>query len=117
MAKFPISKTRPVTPEEASNRKENFIPEFVIEAFNELIIKGFINNTVTIRQDAIIDLIKEKAGSNKYLNKDLISSEILENKWLNIEDTYRKYGWGVYYDRPGYNEDYHPTFTFTKKII
>ena len=33
---------------------------------------------------------------------------------MDIESIYRADGWGVYYDKPGYNETYTATFEFTK---
>lgn len=37
----------------------------------------------------------------------------LNQDWVNIEDVYRKQGWNVEFDKPGYNEDYDATYTFT----
>ena len=54
----------------------------------------------------VIDLMVKKG-----LKRDKIFSE----GWLNIETVYEDAGWDVYYDKPGYNEDYKPSYTFTKK--
>ena len=35
--------------------------------------------------------------------------------WLDVEGIYRKAGWDVEYDSPGYCEDYPATFKFRKK--
>lgn len=39
---------------------------------------------------------------------------IFKNKLLDFEQAYRDNGWFVVYDKPAYNENYEPTFTFTK---
>lgn len=33
--------------------------------------------------------------------------------WLNFEGAYRRAGWKVEFDKPGYNESYPATFKFT----
>jgi hypothetical protein len=35
--------------------------------------------------------------------------------WFDIEDIYRKAGWAVEFDKPGYNESYESFFVFKKK--
>lgn len=39
---------------------------------------------------------------------------IFDKHWLDIEDTYRKAGWNVEYDKPGYCENYDAYFVFSK---
>jgi hypothetical protein len=41
-------------------------------------------------------------------------AEVFSKHYLDFEDVYRKQGWKVYFDRPGFNESYTATFTFSK---
>ena len=40
---------------------------------------------------------------------------IFSNHWLDVEDIYRKQGWKVVYDSPGYDESYDAYYEFRKK--
>ena len=48
--------------------------------------------------------------------KKTSADKICEEGWLDVEDVYRKAGWEVIYDAPGYNESfYEPSFEFRIK--
>lgn len=96
---------RPITPEEALEvKKINFPPE-VLTVVNRLIGENFREGYATILQK---DIVKELAATG------LQRKEIFDNHWLDFEDLYREAGWGVTYDKPGYNEDwYEPRFKFS----
>lgn len=96
-------KVRPINPKEIVGKKLEMIPNEVFEAFNELIAQNFNNGEAVVSQREVLALMVSKG-----LNQGLI----YKNGWLDIEDVYRKEGWTVEYDKPGYNEDYEPTFTF-----
>lgn len=91
--------TKPFSPKEAQAAAGASIPDFVIEAFNELLAEGGGVN-VRINVDDAIERIKIK------------STATFDNKWLNVEPIYRRSGWKVRYDKPGYNESYMPFFEF-----
>ena len=93
----------PIKPNEA----ETEFPEGVYEAFNELIRKNLRGKTATVKQRDVAQLIASKL--------ELTLTEVLANGYLDVEDAYRKAGWKVEYDKPGYNESYEPHFAFTKK--
>lgn len=103
-----MGKVNPITPDEAKARKETDIPDEVIEAFNELLIKNHSigTNSIAIGQDEVVALIVKK-GLNR--------SDIFDKHWLDVEDVYRAAGWIVDYDKPGYNEDYSAYFTFKRR--
>lgn len=105
----PNKLTEPLTPKLAKQAKLNGLPTFVIEAFNECIVRGLDSGKATIRQDEVIRKII--ANSNGAYSKQTI----FDNKWLDVEDLFRAYGWNVVYDRPGYNETYEPLFIFSEK--
>ena len=100
---------RPITPEELE-QEIKFIPEFVYEAVNNLLIKEFRKTSICaiIYQSDIIDEIKR-------IQPETTRNEIFEKGWLNFEQHYRNAGWEVKYDKPGYNEDYDAKFTFQKE--
>lgn len=106
---------KPIKPSEVTDRKRELIPGFVIEAFNELIAKNFSGGRAVILQDKITKLIQYKYNQRHRYTDRLSSQDIIDNKWLDIEDIYRKAGWIVEYDSPAYNESYPCTFTFSKK--
>lgn len=95
---------KPIRPSEID--KTTVIPEAVIEAFNELITKNYLNGFSKVEVSEVCRLISEKMSINQ--------SQV-DSLWLNVEDIYRKAGWLVVYDAPGYNESYAASFTFITK--
>lgn len=94
---------QPIRPEEVIGAKLKSIPDSVIETFNTLIVQNGTSGAAVIKQGDVIALLKEKG---------LDPREIYNKGWLDVEDIYRKAGWDVTYDNPGYNETYPATFTF-----
>lgn len=92
---------RPITPDEVDEGKH--IPAEVIEAFNELIAEG----SGHVKQKDAVARIVQKMG--------LDSNVVYQRGWLNVEGAYRKAGWKVDYDKPGYNETYDAFFVFTRR--
>ncbi|WP_407306564.1 hypothetical protein [Acinetobacter sp.] len=96
---------KPLSPQEA---KENLaIPDFVIEAVNDLIKENFNGN-----------------GSFNLLQKDIeerISSKtqatIVPNWISKVQQIYKSEGWNVEYDAPGYCETYKAYLRFSPKRI
>jgi len=89
---------------------EESIPEFVIEAVNNLLKKEYRGRSTTILQ-------KEIMAEVMRLRPDLSLSreDIYKNHWMDFEPLFRENGWDVSYDRPGYNESYEASFKFSKK--
>lgn len=102
----------PISPKDALSVKSASIPEFVIEAVNELISeKGKKYSSkfeATILQKDIITRIQ--------LKEEITSKTIYDNNWLDIEDIFREAGWKVTYDKPAYNESYDAYFKFEGKL-
>jgi hypothetical protein len=99
--------SKPITPAEVTAKKQELLPDEVIDSFNELIAKNWDGHSATIKQDKVADLIATKLNMPK--------DKVFANHWLDVEDIYRKAGWKVYYDKPGYNESYEATFKFSRK--
>lgn len=95
--------TEPIKPREV---KENATkPDEVIEGFNELIQKYWDGTRAKFRQVEAAELIANKMEVQTKL--------LFDNHYMDIEHIYEKAGWKVYYDRPGYNENYPATFEFS----
>lgn len=82
------------------------IPEEVFEVFNKLIVANWDGKFATVVQKDVVDLVVAQLGIPR--------DQIFNKCFLDIEDHYRKAGWKVYYDKPGYNEDYEASFLFSK---
>ena len=94
---------QPIMPKDVVDEKIQNFPDAVIESFNELITQNAREGHSTILQEDVVKLMVEKG-----LKRD----EIFDRHWLDVEDVYRKVGWNVKYDAPGYNETYPPMFIF-----
>lgn len=95
----------PICPEDVISEKLNNLPDEVLVSFNELIALNLSGTSATILQSEVVKLMVQKG---------LKRADIYKNGWLDVEDIYRKAGWRVDYDKPGYNESYEPSFTFRR---
>ena len=97
---------KPVTPEELSEAPERSFPDEVIEAFNQLIRENYRNGGArfTFKQAAsrIADRMRVPL------------SYVYVEKMLDVEEAFRKAGWQVVMDKPGYNESYEGYWVFSK---
>jgi len=94
---------KPISPNEITP----LIPDFVINVVNRLLQKKWNGTSAIILQETIInEIINDQPNISR--------EEIFDNGWLNFEDIYRKVGWDVEYDKPGYCESYKAYFKFTK---
>jgi hypothetical protein len=105
--------TKPIKPSEVAALKQTVIPDFVFKTFNELIAKNFVNNSATVKQDDVIDILLQYCGDAG--ERPAFRQEIFKEGWLNVEESFREVGWNVEYDKPAYNETYPATFTFSIK--
>lgn len=96
--------TNPLTPDEVAVSKRTHLPDFVIDAFNELLIESFHNGAARILQKDAVARIKAKHPELEF-----------NMKWLDVERTFEAYGWKVVYDKPGWDESYDAFFRFTRR--
>jgi hypothetical protein len=96
----------PIRPADVLAVKQRQLPKEVFEAFNELVAESFSNGSAVVRQNDVIKRILSKMPG-------VTRERVFNDGWLNVEDAYRNQGWNVDHDRPGYNEMYEATFTFT----
>lgn len=99
---------KPITPDEAAASHLTSIPDAVFEVFNKLISDRYSaeSGSVTIQQ---------KEVTEQLVAKGLDLREVFAKNWLDVEPHYRKAGWTVVYDKPGYCETYEPSWSFSKK--
>jgi hypothetical protein len=93
---------KPITPNEVHIE----IPDKVIEVFNKLIKSNWDGDEAVVYQD---DAVGALCGELK-----VFSSEIYGKHYLDVEEVYRKAGWYVEYDKPGFNDDYRAYYIFRK---
>ncbi len=102
----------PITPEEI-HKKECFIPEFVFEAFNELIIANYNGKTAIIKEDDVVEKILQKM---EHIPQRSVSI-IYQSRWLDLEleSCYKKAGWEVNKFNQAYRDKPVDYFIFTRK--
>jgi hypothetical protein len=97
--------TNPITPGEVLGLKEKLLPGFVMRTWNRLIAQNMQGKTSFITQAEMVKAL-ENFCSRKV---------IFELGYLEVDEIYKKAGWKVKYDRPGFNETYEPFWEFTAK--
>lgn len=93
-----------LSPNQMRDYKIETIPSEVFEVFNLLIAENLSGKTSVVNQADV-----EKALVERGFNKD----EIFQKGWLDVEHFYKKQGWKITYDKPGYNESYKPSWVFS----
>lgn len=99
---------KPISPNEIMDNLTTIIPSVVIEAVNNLLKLKYRGDDVSIKQKDIIEEIQR-------LDETMTNNVIFKNKYMDFESIYRKNGWNVVYDKPGYSENYDAYFKFSKK--
>lgn len=99
----------PISPDEAIEAK--VFPDEVMTGWNNVIAENLRNGRSAFTQDAAIKAIM---AAFRAAGKRTTRAKIFDKGWLDVEGTYRKAGWKVEYDKPGYNETYAANFTFAK---
>ncbi len=97
----------PISPSDV----KKFIPDFIIETVNKLIVEKWDGDKAIILQDDIMDIV---SSDDPDIDKPS-RVEVFAKGWLDFEPIYREKGWDVEYDKPGYNEFYKAYFIFKKK--
>lgn len=106
--------TKPIKPEDVIKTGPK-IPDFIIDSVNSLIRKKWDGHEAKIYQNEILDMVSIRERDPEYPSDLPTRKEVFDNHWLDFEDLYRKQGWNVYYDKPGYCETYEAYFVFSKK--
>jgi hypothetical protein len=112
--------SKAISPDQVAAHKASTFPDYVFDAFNDLIAANFTAGDAVVLQKDVIALILAKANAGLVGTIDdsglnLTRNEIFSKGYLNVEEVYREAGWQVEYDKPAYNESYDASFTFRKK--
>ena len=102
------NKVKPIRPEEIEVNLEGIIPDYVFAAVNALLSEKYRGTGPVILKQEEIAKRAARMGS-------VTTDFLYDNKYMDFEPVYEKYGWKVTYDKPAYNEDYPATFTFKRK--
>ena len=105
-----------ITPEEAKKAKISSIPDYVFQAFNELLAENFVENVGTIIYQH--EVLKRIINIYPYIiedDKDSIVNSLFVNHWLDVEKFYQRAGWEVTFHEPTYYEDFDPYYKFIPK--
>lgn len=105
--------TKPISPKEAFEGFDQLPPK-VLDTWNKLIVKNRSGRRSVVMQNSAIEALR---GAMTSANSDTLIPRqmVFDEGWLNIEEVYRANGWNVEYDKPGYNETYEASFTFTAR--
>lgn len=88
-----------ITPAEVRSHEEfRDIPSWVLEAFNELLKEQSHKAVIQILQTEAMKRVLEKCPS-----ETMTSGKIYAERWMDVEDTYRRAGWVVTYCKQPYN--------------
>lgn len=110
----------PIKPEDIPSQPEPEIPEFVIDIFNELIIKNYDYDTESskiMQEDAVIKIVEHLCPDQHDRPKEHVMNirkRIFKEKWLDVENMYRDKEWIVEFDKPAWCETYPAFFVFSK---
>ena len=80
-----------ITPEEAEKAKISSIPDYVFQAFNELLAENFVGNVGTIIYQH--EVLKRIINIYPYIiedDKDSIVNSLFVNHWLDVEKIYEQ---------------------------
>lgn len=103
---------KPINPSEAEGKKLSSIEPEIIQAVNELIVENLKSGTADILQDEILERYFKIKGTK---NTAASRGKLFDANQLDFEPIFRKAGWAVEYDKPGYCETYPASFKFKKK--
>lgn len=103
-------KITPIKPTDISPNMDIIIPDFVIEAVNEILKEKYRSgtNTVRIEQSELIKRVTK-------INPKIKPKEIFDNHMFDFEKLYEKYGWKVKYRSPDRDESFDEFFIFKPK--
>ncbi len=103
----------PIKPSEVAEYKKTLIPDFVVQAFNDLIASTYNGRNSSFTEEEVINkMFSYYKKQTPAPTKDLSRKEIFDNNWLDIESLYEKELWNVSYKKDGKG-----SYIFTAKTI
>lgn len=98
---------KPLSPKQVQEAQQAIIPDAVITAVNEILTREGASERITFTQDTLIARVLE-------LDPSLTRQQLFAGHMLDFEPLFRKAGWKVTYDKPGYCESYDAYFEFSR---
>lgn len=98
------------SPEDVLKKRVETIPDYVIDAFNDLLTENYQEDETIIEQEDVIRKILEYSTDD-----ELTRETIFKKHCLDIENLYRNNGWEVDYKKPMFNECFKAYFVFKSK--
>lgn len=98
------------SPEDVLKKRVETIPDYVIDAFNDLLTENYQEDETIIEQEDVIRKILEYSTDD-----ELTRETIFKKHYLDIENLYRNNGWEVDYKKPAFDERFVPYFIFKPK--
>jgi len=103
---------KPISPEKVEQIRIHEMPEAIIQATNELIVRSWNGTSATVKVDEIINqyfrVVREE-------DSVMTRKELFDKHYLDIEPAYREAGWKVKFESPDYTESFPSYFVFSKK--
>lgn len=94
-------------PNEMIEQWQMALPNEVIEAFNEMLVRHFNGTTAKILEKDLLAEIKKKG---------IPQHQVREQQWLKqTQELYKEQGWKVAHKTPGWDDDFHSYFYFELK--
>ena len=83
-----------ISPDEAAKKKKDYIPDFVIDAINKLLIQNY-SNTITLKLETVINaILNHPDRPENFCRQDLFS-----NNYLDVEQVFIEAGWEVEFEK------------------
>jgi hypothetical protein len=101
-------RVEPIKPKDIIDNLDDIIHPAVIKAVNTLLKEQYRGGTTRIT-------LKEISKKAKEICPELTTKEMEDKKHLDFEPVFRKAGWKVTYDQPGWDESYDSFFEFSAK--
>ena len=114
-----MGKILPITPEEAGIKKVEMLPDFVIQAFNETIIKNLSNNSSRFTVKEVSEHMRSLHAAGDYrllMTNESFDQRANKEHWYDVENIFDGFGWKVTYESPDRDSSsFDPYFVFSKK--
>lgn len=96
----------PMHPDDAAKRKADLIPQEVFDTYDALIAQDISHGSATVYLSDLVDALIARGLAASF-------DDAQKKGYLDVEDVYRRNGWGVRFEKPGYNEGGRQHFVFT----
>lgn len=103
---------KPITPQKVEDIRIHEMPEAIIQATNELIVRKWNGTSATVKVDEIISHYFNVTGEEKTASA---RKGLFDKHYLDIEPAYREAGWKVKFESPDYTESFDSYFVFSNK--